>query len=159
MSNTTYWDKIAALPTALSTLLEGTEFFSNVLRGFPENVNAYNGDIATVYMKGLDYNKEKATFGQHGRPQFQNSVIGIISRGTKTSVHDKIITASLTILKNFDISVDSEGNMIGDEDWLTVSGNARNTVITDFNIYPEKTGKSLLTTAVINLEHDMRWRL
>ena len=159
MSNTTYWDKIAALPTALCTLLEGTDFFSDVLRGLPENINVYNGDVATVYFQGLDYNKEKATFGQHGRPQFQNSVIGIISRGTKTAVHDKIITASIAILKNFDISTDSEGQLIGDEDWLTVSGNARNTTITGFQIYPERTNKSLLTTAVINLQHDMRWRL
>lgn len=157
MSN--YWDKILAAPTAETELLQSTNLFSNVLRGFPENINTYNGTVASVYFQGLDYTRDKATFGQHNRPQFLNSVIGLTSKGTKTAVHDKIITASVTLLKNFDINTDNEGNVIGDEDWITLEGNARNTKITDFQIYPERNGKSLLTTAIIKLTHDMRWRL
>lgn len=157
MSN--YWDKILAAPAALTELLDSTNQFSNVLRGFPENLNFANGTIASVYFQGLDYNREKETFGQHNRPQFLNCVIGLTAKGTKTQVHDKIITASITLLKNFDINTDSEGNTIGDETWITLKGNARSTKITDFQIYPEKSGKSLLTTSIIKLTHDMRWRI
>ena len=139
------YQKILASPIAMTELLVGTGFFKNVKRGFPENQNTHRGDLATVFFQGLDFSE---THGSRNRPEFIESIIGIICKGTKTEVHDKITATSLYVTSRFE----------DDQQWVTLKGNVRNTFITDFNIYPEKQGNTLLTTAVINLKHDVRWR-
>ncbi len=89
---------------------------------------------------------------KRNRPEFIESVVALLSKGTKTAVHDAIIANSVYVLNQFEEN----------DDWiyLKVDGKAtvRDTQITDFNIYPEKTGKQLTTTAIINLKHDVRFR-
>jgi hypothetical protein len=150
---TTQYQKILAAPNALCDLLEDTNFFNKVLRGFPENINTYKGNIATVYFKSLDFSE---TMGLRNRPDFLNSVIGLISKGSKTSVHDNIINNSLYVLSHFSNEPDQ---LEENRDWVTLKGNVRNTEITGFNIYPERTGKSLITTSIIQLKHDVRYRM
>lgn len=142
--------KILQIAPTFTTLLNETKFFKKVLRGFPENIRkVYENDIATVYFNSQDFFE---TMGARNRPQYVYTTIGLIAKGTKTAVHDRIIQNSIYITSRFD---DSSKDY--DAKWNTLNGNVRNTLITGFNIYPEQTGKSLLTTAVIQFKHDVRW--
>lgn len=150
------YQKILDSPEALSTLLRGTKKFDDVVMGFPEDYKrVHKKSMATVFMNGANFYE---TMGARNRPEFLQTTIGLISRGTKTAVHKQIIRNSLFVTSRFDNQLDPDtGEPYGDPDWITLNGNVRNTLITDFNIYPEHTGKSLLTTAVIQLRHDVRW--
>lgn len=146
-----YWTKILNAPLALTSLIKGLNIVKETLRGYPENIKSVNGDTATIYFKGLDYPTDLPMSGRN-RPEFIESVIGLISKGTKQEVHDAILLNSVSILNNFEY----------DSNWhkLVYNGNetVRNTEITGFNIYPERTGNSLRTTAIITLKHDVRFR-
>jgi hypothetical protein len=135
--------KILNIPQIETELLEDTGLFKQVLRGYPENLNAYNGDIATVYFSSGDF---LGTAGAHNLPQFINSVIALISRGTKTEVHDQLVYNSSYIIDQ----------LKNNDDWIKLKGNVRNTIITGFNIYPEKDGNSFISNAIFQLQHDVR---
>ena len=147
------YQKILQAPIELTNLLNGTGFFKSVLRGYPEDYyKTLSGDIATIFFEGLKF-PDKRTMSLRNRPDFQNSMIGLICKGTKTEVHDKISSNSIFVLNQF-------GNEITDGDpvWTTLNGTVRDTEVVDFQIIPERAGKSLLTTAIISLKHDVRFR-
>jgi hypothetical protein len=147
------YKKVLVLTNNLTELLTSTGRFGEVLRGYPEDVKrVYETDIATVYLNSIEFAE---TMGARTQPEFVNIVLGLISKGTKTEVHDRIIDNSIFVLSRFDNQSNPE--QVPEDGWNLVKGAARNTFITGFNIYPERTKRSLLTTAVINLRHDVRW--
>lgn len=144
------YKKIQAIPTTITELLDATGFFRDVLRGYPEGMNTFKGGIASVYFQDMTFTE---TMQGRNKPEFIESVIGITEKGSKTEVHDRIINNSLCVLEKFGGLRD----VPGDPDWITLKGNVRNTLIDFFQIYPERYGKSMLTTSVIKLKHDVRW--
>lgn len=146
----TRYKKIQAIPNVITDLLKSTDFFKEVLRGYPEGMNTFQGGIASVYFQDMTFTE---TMQGRNKPEFVESVIGITEKGSKTNVHDKIINNSLCVLEKFGGLRD----VPGDPDWYTLKGNVRNTLIDFFQIYPERYGKSMLTTSVIKLKHDVRW--
>jgi hypothetical protein len=134
------YEQIKNANAALTVLLKGTGLFKTVLRGFPEDINVYSGPTVTSYITGADF---KDTMGVQNKPEYLNTLIGVIVKGTKTEAHDKTLEASLALLSNFREQ----------DNWKTLEGNVRNTSITNFNIYPEKSKKGLLTTAILQLKH------
>lgn len=142
------YQKILQIPPDLTELLEGTEMFKKVLRGYPEDPRQITR-IAVVYFNGIDFIE---TMGDRSKPEFVYTTIGLLSRGTKTKIHDEVKNNSIYLLSRFDSKSGS------DPEWNTVKGNVRNTFITNFKVYPEqRKGKNFLTTAVIQLKHDVRW--
>lgn len=139
------YQRIENANTELTNLLVGTGFFTDVIRGYPENINIYQGTVATSYVKGGGFEQ---TMGGRNLPTKLDTVIGIITRGTKTEAHDEILHKSLYLLERFQET----------EDWITLKGNVRNTVITGWDIFPEHGKKRIITTAVVLLEHDINWR-
>jgi len=144
------YKKIQAIPTTITELLDATGFFNDVLRGYPEGMNTFKGGVASVYFNTMSFTE---TMQGRNKPEFVNSVIGITEKGSKTEVHDRIINNSLCILEKFGGLQD----VPGDPDWITLTGNVRNTFIDFFQINPERYGKSMLTTSIIKLKHDVRW--
>ena len=144
---TTQYSNILQAPVELTTLLDDTGYFVNILRGFPENIKNMNGDTATIFMDGLEYPDERP-MSQRNRPDFLNCIIGLISKGTTTAKHDIVRTNAVNILSQFET----------DEDWITLNGTVRDTQITGLKITPENSNNTLLTTAIISLKHDVRFR-
>ena len=144
----TAYTNILQAPMELTNLLEGTNYFSGgILRGFPENIKNMTGDTATIFMDGLDFPTERP-MSQRNRPDFLNCIIGLISKGTQTDKHDTIRTNAVNILNQFEI----------DQDWITLNGTVRDTQVVGLKITPENNNKTLLTTAIISLKHDVRFR-
>lgn len=152
MADFTYqqYQKIEAATTALTTLMKEANRFGSVMRGYPEDFNKLQkGTIAGAYFSNMTFDE---THGARSKPDFIRHVLWITAKGTKTAVHDFIKSNSLYIASRFD-------SKEGDEDWITLNGNVRNTFLEDFRIIPEQTQskKALLTTAIITLRHDVRW--
>jgi hypothetical protein len=145
---TTQYQNILQAPIELTNLLTGTGFFSGgILRGFPENIKNMNGDTATIFMDGLDYPTERP-MSQRNRPDFLECIIGLISKGTKTDKHDTIRTNAVNILSQFETN----------QDWITLNDTVRDTQVVGLKITPENSNNTLLTTAIINLKCDVRFR-
>ena len=145
---TTQYTNILQAPIELTTLLDGTGYFTNILRGFPENIKNMNGDTATIFMDGLDYPTER-TMSKRNRPDFLNCIIGLISKGTTTSKHDTIRTSAVNILSQFETN----------QDWITLNDTVRDTQVVGLKITPENSNNTFLTTAVISLKCDVRFRM
>jgi len=142
---------LALLPN-LTELLEGTEFFpGGVLPGFPQDYfkSVYKDDIATLFFKAIDHDK---TQGLRNKPAFVYSTIGLLASGTQGDVHLRIVNNALFVRARFDNQSDNYSG-----DWATLSGAVHDTEIVGFDIYPEKSGTTMTTSAVIQLKHDVRW--
>lgn len=143
----TLWTNILNAPFKFTELLTETELFDEVLRGYPEDFKNFRGTIATVNFAGLKY-PDQLPMSDRNRPQNIKSVLGIISKGTRTDVHDAIINSSILIGSYFENT----------DEWITLKDTVRNTRIADFIIRPEMVGKQLQTSAIWTLEHDVRFR-
>lgn len=144
------YQKIEAATGALSTLLINSGKFDETMRGYPEDFKKLlNGTRAGIYFNGIDFDQ---THGERNIPQFIYHTLYIIRKGTKKKAHDGALARLLYVTSKFDTKE-------GDADWITLNANVRNTIITGANIYPElnKSKSSLLTTAIIQLKHDVRW--
>jgi hypothetical protein len=139
------YQRIEDANSELTSLLEGTGYFNQVLRGYPENITIYQGTVATSYMVGLGF---EHTMGRRNYPKNVGTIIGIITRGTVTEAHDEIVSISLHLLEKF----------LDSEEWITINGKVRDTEINDFAIYPEKAGNVAITTAIMDLQHGIDWR-
>lgn len=137
--------------TQLTSLLSGLKdsedvpYFTDVIRGYPENVNVYQGTVATSYVKGAGFEQ---TMSGRNLPRSMRTLIGVIVKGTKTEAHDAVLLKCLHILDKFRST----------QEWVTLNGYVRNTLIVDFEMFPERSKTGLLTTGVIKLEHDVNWR-
>ena len=145
---TTQFTNILQAPIELTSLLVDNKLATSVLRGFPEDLkNTNKGNIASIFMDGLDYPTER-TMSKRNRPDFLNCIIGLIEKGTKTAKHDKIRTTVVTIASQFETN----------SDWITLNDTVRDTEVLGVKITPENNNKTLLTTGIISLKHDVRFR-
>ena len=145
MNLETLRNQIDEAPRALTELMEGLNVdnkpvFRKVLRGFPEkSINTYKGDIGVCYMKKMNFDSD---YSAHIRPKSLKIILGIVCKGTKTQVHDKINSLCLDVLEKF----------MEDPEWVTLKNNVKATFIKDHEVFIESRGKTLLTTAVFELE-------
>ena len=139
------------IATSLHDLLDETGMFGNVLYGLPENIQkVYKADIATVFVNGDDF---RQTQGGRNRPDFVYTTIGIIVRGTEGNPHLRLNEKKIYLTSRFDDKSNADSGT-----WLTLDGCVRNTeIIEKASLYPERNKSNFLTTAVIQLKHDVRF--
>ena len=138
------YSKMEEAPKALTDLMQNLKLnnkkaFKQVLRGFPDkDINTYGGDIGVCSLKKIHYTLD---FDNKRRPYSLDLVLGIICKGTKTKVHDKVTKLTLDVSKKLE----------KDRDWFTLKGNVKTTTIEDHEIYIEQTKRGMLTSSVFEL--------
>lgn len=141
------YQKIEAATTALTTLMKDANKFNSVIRGYPENFNKIgNSIVAGAYFSEMVFDE---THGARSKPEGIRHIVWISRKGTATAAHDSIKSQALYITSRFD-------SKEGDEDWINLNDNVRNSFVEGLRIIPENKN-SLLTTAIITLRHDVRW--
>lgn len=142
--------EISDAPKELSKLMKqitvkDKKAFKNVLRGFPENqVNSYKGDLGVVYLKKINFEDD---FDQIPRPESLDIILGMICKGTKTIVHDKIVDLNLIVLEKF----------ITDPNWKTLNNTVKLASINKHEIYIEQSKNSLLTTSIYEITCELKY--
>lgn len=150
MDSDTLIEQIDQAPKALTKLMEELKVddkptFKKVLRGFPESsIGSYGGDIGVCYLKKINFESD---LDETSLPESLDITLGMICKGTKTTVHDKIVKLNLNVLQKF----------LEKREWFTLNGNVESTVIQDHEIYIEQTKKSLLTTSVFELKCNLEY--
>jgi len=126
----------------LTELLEESGLFSNVLRGYPENIKIFQGAVATTYIQSLDF---ESFMGEQNIPNYMYVAIIIVLRGSKQATHDKSLEISLELINKFHKN----------DEWRKLKGKARHTEIESHNMFPEmnKDMGLYFTTSIIELKH------
>jgi hypothetical protein len=138
------------VPKVLTKLMEDLKVdnkvaFKKVLRGFPEkSINTYKGDIGVCYLKKINFGND---YSSHIRLKSLKIILGFVCKGTKTQAHDKINKLCLDVLEKF----------MTDNEWVTLKNNVKATFITNHEIFIENRSKTLLTTAIFELEAQLRY--
>lgn len=138
----TYKETIKLVNTSLTEILKNSNLFNSVIRGYPEDVKIFKGIVATTAVMGIGFEN---FMGEQNIPNTLKTFLGVVVRGTKTTAHDKTLEISLDVLDKFQ----------NDATWKTLDGTVRNTLITNFNMFPERNKKMNLffTTGLFELEH------
>lgn len=142
--------EISEAPKQLTKLMKNIKInnknaFKAVLRGFPEKqINTYNGDIGTVVLKNINFDDD---YDQIPRPDSIDIILGMVCKGTKTEVHDKIIDLNLIILEKF----------LTEKDWKTLNGTVELASIQNHDIYIEQNKNTLLTTSIYEINCQLNY--
>ncbi len=131
-------------PKELTNLMENLKVddksaFKKVLRGFPEKgMNTYNGDIGVCSLTNINFDPN---FDEKNIPESLDIVLACVCKGTKTSVHDKIIKLNLDILEAF----------LTNQDWFRLNDTVKSVSIQNHEIFIEAMKNSLITTSIYEL--------
>jgi hypothetical protein len=109
--------------------------------------------VASVFYKGKDFDE---TMGLRNRPQFVYTIIGVVCKGTRDAKHLDMVYALNYITAHFGNEVE---DMALNREWITLDGLCRNTEIIGDNVSVGGPPNNLLTTGIVNLKHDVRFRV
>lgn len=133
----------------LKTLLNGLNYpntnnkvFKKVLKGYPEqDIFTFEGPLCVTYVKSTSSYVD--TMSRHNKPEYRESVIGIVIKGTQTKKYDKA-TEIIDII---------EDKFSSDHNWIRLNNTVRNTQIRKCTTTPVQSGRKLNVLVVFELKH------
>jgi hypothetical protein len=148
-----YYENILNIVFKIQSLLKETGLFEEVVLGTPETIkNMQYQSVASVFYKGKDFDQ---TQGLRNRPQFVYTIIGVIGKGTRDARHIDMMYNMNYITAHF---ANEREDAALNREWITLDGLCRNTEILGDSMNIGGPANNLLTTGVVNLKHDVRFR-